>query len=120
MGHVVQSDEMPLQTQLVVEPFEKWVIYFIGLINPPSQKNSHILLCIEYITTWMEERPLSAATKQVVENFLHKEIFITYGIPREIVTYGGAQFTSKNIKNITELYHIKHRITMPYHPHANG
>jgi len=29
-----QSDEIPLNPQLVIEPFERWALDFVGLINP--------------------------------------------------------------------------------------
>ena len=34
MGQPLQSDKIQLQTQIVVEPFEKWALYFVGLIKP--------------------------------------------------------------------------------------
>jgi hypothetical protein len=36
MGRPVQIDEIPLQPQMVLEPFDKWAIDFVGPINPPS------------------------------------------------------------------------------------
>jgi len=49
MGHPIQSDEMPHQAQLSLEPFEKWVMDFVGTINPPNKK-SYILVCTDYVT----------------------------------------------------------------------
>ena len=37
MGRPVPSDEMPLQPQVLIEPFEKWALDFIGPTNPPSK-----------------------------------------------------------------------------------
>ena len=37
MGQPTRSDEMPLQAQLVIEPFEKWALDFVGPFNPISQ-----------------------------------------------------------------------------------
>lgn len=34
MDQPIRSDEMPLQAQLVIEPFEKWDLDFVGPINP--------------------------------------------------------------------------------------
>jgi hypothetical protein len=36
MGKPCQVDEMPLKAQIVVEPFERWEIDFVGLFNPKS------------------------------------------------------------------------------------
>ena len=38
MGHLNRLDEIPLQPQLVVEPFDRWALNFVGLINHPSKK----------------------------------------------------------------------------------
>jgi hypothetical protein len=38
MGKPVQADEMPLQTQVLVEPFERWALDFVGPISPSSRK----------------------------------------------------------------------------------
>jgi transposase InsO family protein len=93
---------------------------FVGLINPPSHHNSYILVCTNYVTKWMEAKALRVATEQVVVGFLHEEIFTRFRIPREIVTNGGTQFTSRLIKYLMDIYKIKHRVTTPYHPQANG
>ena len=53
-------------------------------------------------------------------NFLFEEIFVRYGVPREIVTDQGTQSTSKLVKDITDKYKIKHKKSTPYHPQANG
>ena len=37
MGQPSRVDEMPLQAQAVLKPFEKWDIDFVGPFNPPSQ-----------------------------------------------------------------------------------
>jgi len=37
VGKLAPSNEMPLQTQVLIKPFEKWTLDFIGPINPPSK-----------------------------------------------------------------------------------
>jgi hypothetical protein len=36
MGKPTASDDMPLQAQVVIEPFEKWALDYVGPINPMS------------------------------------------------------------------------------------
>ena len=68
----------------------------------------------------MEAKELTRATKQTIVNFLFEEIFVRFGIPREIITDQGAQFTSKLVQEIANKYKIKHQKSTPYHPQANG
>jgi hypothetical protein len=56
MGQPIQPNEIPLQTQLMIEPFEKWDLDFLGPINPPSNQNVHILVCTYYVTKWVEAK----------------------------------------------------------------
>lgn len=44
MGRPNKIDEMPLQPQIVVAPFDKWGIDFVGPIEPPSEGKSYILV----------------------------------------------------------------------------
>ena len=89
MGQPGKADEVPLQAQLVLKPFEKWAIDFVGPFNPPSQQKVHILVCIDYATKWVEAKVVVKATEQVVSDFLFEEIFAQYGTPREVVSDGG-------------------------------
>lgn len=44
MGQPLQSDELTLQPQIFLEPFEKWALDFVGPINPSSIHKSYILV----------------------------------------------------------------------------
>jgi len=43
MGKPIPSDEIPLEPQVLVKPFEKWVLDFVGPINPPAKQKRYIL-----------------------------------------------------------------------------
>lgn len=120
MGQPGRSDEMPLQPQVVLEPFEIWAIDFVGPFNPPSHQKVHILICTDYVTKWVEAKAIAKAIEKVVLNFLFEEICSKYGTLRDIISNGGAQFTSQMIEKLLEKYGIKHKIKTPYHPRANG
>lgn len=77
---------MTLQPQLELEPFDKWGMYFIGLINPPFNQNKYILVCIDYVIKWVEVRPMKHARQENIGRFLYNEIFTKYGGLRELVT----------------------------------
>jgi len=72
------------------------------------------------MTKWVEAKALTRATEEVVSAFLFEDIFVRFGVPREIVTDGGPPFTSHKIADILEKYHVRHLMISPYHPQANG
>lgn len=89
MGRPGQADDMPLQSQLVMEPFERWALDFIGPFNPPSNQKSYILVATDYVTKWVEAVALPSDMEETVINFLF-ELFVRYGLPKEVIIYGGA------------------------------
>jgi hypothetical protein len=93
---------------------------FCGTNQSTIKKKVYILVCTDYVTKWVEEKSLPRETKQAVVDFLFEEIFVHFGVPREIVTDQGAQFTSNLVQSITQQYHIRHIKYSPYHPQANG
>eukprot|EP00253_Pinus_taeda_P008860 PITA_08860 len=110
---------MPLRPQLVIEPFERWALDFVGPINPPSNQRTYILVATEYVTKWVEAEALPRATKDSVIQFL-LYLFVHYGLPREVITDEGPQFVGHKLAATLNNYHVQHKITTPYHPQANG
>jgi transposase InsO family protein len=119
MGRPGQADEIPLKEQVVAEQFEIWVLDFIGPFNLKSNQKAYILVAMDYMTKWVEVEALSNTTEEVVIKFIFK-LFVCYRLPREVITDGGSQFTTHRITTILGNYHIKHRVTSPYHPQGNG
>jgi transposase InsO family protein len=114
------DDEMPLHAQVMIEPFEKWALDFVGPISPMSHRKNYVLVCTNYVTKWVEAKALFRATEKSVVEFIYGDIFTYFGVPREIVTDQGNQFTSKLMKELTKKYGIKHYKSSPYHPQDNG
>eukprot|EP00253_Pinus_taeda_P010386 PITA_10386 len=119
-GRPIISNEMLLKPQVLIDPFEQWALDFVGPINPPSNGKRYIIVCMDYVTKWAEAKAVRKATKDTMVTFLFEEIIVRYGVPRQIVTDQGTQFTSKLVRDLTEKYKIKHRKSTPYHPQANG
>ena len=91
----------------MIEPFEKRALDFVGPISPMSHKMKYILVCTDYVTEWAEAKSLFKATENSIVEFIYEEIFTRFGVPREIVTDQGSQFTSKLMKDITMKYGIR-------------
>ena len=67
---------------VLIEPFEKWTLDFVGPINPPSRKKKYILVCTDYVTKWVEAKALPFANEISVVNFIFEDIFTRFGVPK--------------------------------------
>ena len=122
VGKPTDTSAMPLNPILALAPFEKWGIDFVGPINPPSKNGRYryILVATDYATKWAEAEPTKRDDKEIVAKFLKENIFSRFGCPRELVSDRGTHFVNDVIMELTNKYKIKHRLTTPYHPRANG
>jgi transposase InsO family protein len=51
---------------------------------------------------------------------LFEDIFVRFGIPKDLITNGGHPFTSHKFEALLSQYHVLHRTTSSYHPQGNG
>ena len=74
-GQPTRTDEMPLNPQMTLTPFDKWGMDFISPIDPPSNGKSYILVCTNCLTKWVEFKAMKHARDYKVLKFLYEEIF---------------------------------------------
>ncbi|XP_041461733.1 uncharacterized protein LOC121413037 [Lytechinus variegatus] len=113
--------KVPLGKMPIIEvPFERIAIDIVGPIHPMTEnKNRYILTIVDYATRYPEAIPLpSIETERVAEALV--SVFTRVGIPKEMLTDQGTQFTSDLMKEVSKLLSIRHFTTSPYHPAANG
>ena len=111
----------PLGTMPIIEtPFERVAIDLVGPIVPASSDgHKYILTCVDFATRYPEAVALDNIRTETVAEAL-VTIFCRMGIPSEILSDQGAQFTSDMMREIGKLLSIKQLITTPYHPMCNG
>lgn len=119
MGKPTPMDEIPLHPQVALEPFDKWCMYILRPIDPPSRHKNYIIVCTNYLTKWAEIKAVKAATEKKVAKFVRENIFYKFGYPREVLIDQEAQFMSNLIEYIMRQHHIKHKTSTSYHPQAN-
>ena len=49
-----------------------------------------------------------------------KKQFSRFGIPRQIISDGGPQYTSTEFEKFVKTWGINHHVTSPYHSKSNG
>ena len=77
------------------------------------------LIAVDAHSKWPEVIPMSTTTAEKTVSELRK-LFATHGLPEQIVSDNGAQFTSQHFEEFMKLNGIKHISSAPYHPATNG
>jgi hypothetical protein len=108
------------QMPLIETPFERIAVDLIGPLQPISSSgNRYILTVVDYATRYPEATALpSIEAERVAEALV--DIFCRVGIPREMLTDMGSQFTSGLMAETSRLLSLRQLTTTPYHPMCNG
>ncbi|KAJ9553458.1 hypothetical protein OSB04_017503 [Centaurea solstitialis] len=118
-GNIGPRNQMPQNPILVCEIFDVWGIDFMGPF-PPSFGFTYILLCVDYVSKWVEAKATRTDDARTVSAFLRSNILARFGTLRAIVSDRGTHFCNKVIEALFKKYHVTHRISTAYHPQSNG
>lgn len=101
-------------------PFKRVAVDLVGPIAPPTSRgHRYILTVIDYATRYPEATALkNVETTTVAEALL--SIFCRLGVPSEVLSDQGGQFTGNLMKEVSRLLSIRQLVTTPYHPQCNG
>ncbi|XP_061190531.1 uncharacterized protein LOC133198457 [Saccostrea echinata] len=119
--HKGRVTKYPLQKMpLIDEVFKRVAVDIVGPIHPVTDKgNRYILTLVDFASRYPEAIPLaSIETERVAEGLL--DIFSRMGIPDEILSDMGSQFTSALMREVSRLLSVRQITTTPYHPMTNG
>ncbi|RVW28468.1 Retrovirus-related Pol polyprotein from transposon 17.6 [Vitis vinifera] len=114
LGKLTKRNQMPMNPILIVELFDVWGIDFMGPF-PMSFGNSYILVGVDYVSKWVEAIPCKQNDHRVVLKF-----FSRFGVPKAIISDGGAHFCNKPFEALLSKYGVKHKVATPYHPQTSG
>ena len=105
---------------LIDTPFKRVAVDIVGPIEPRSDKKSrYILTMIDYATRYPETVALPSIEMERVAEAL-VEMFSRVGIPDEMLTDCGSQFTAEVMKKVSRLLSLQQLTTTPYHPMCIG
>ena len=115
-----KTSKAPLQeTPAIKQPFLRCATDIIGPLEVSERKNRYILTLIDYATRWVEATPLKNITADVIVEEL-MVMFSRIGIPTELLSDGGPQYTASLMEDALKLLGINHSLAAPYHPQTNG
>ena len=101
------------------EPFERIAMDVVGPLTKTKRGNWYILVVCDYATRYPEAIPLKKFTAPVVAEHL-VELMSRHGIPREILTDQGTNFTAALLQELYKMLGVKAIKTTPYHPQTDG
>ena len=104
---------------VVGTPFSRVAMDIVGPLEKSRRGNKYILVVCDYATRYPEAFPLKSIDAETVAEKL-VELMSRVGVPDEILTDQGSNFTSQLLAGIYGLLHVKGIKTSPYHPQTDG
>jgi hypothetical protein len=90
----------------------------IGPFKKAQGEYTHVLVAINKFTKWIEYKPIASLTSAKAVEFIQYIIF-RFGIPNNIITDLGSNFTSSEFFDFCEQRSIHIKYASVAHPRAN-
>lgn len=97
-------------------PTRVWQRIHIDFCEKDKQ---YFLVLVDSHSKWLEVVPMATTTSAKTIEVL-RSIFASYGLPEEVVSDNGPQFTSSEFKQFLRGNGIKQTLVPAYHPASNG
>ena len=108
-----------LQRETLIEheiPQEPWMKVGVDLF---SLFEKEYVIAVDYSSKYTEVSQINDETARTVIRKV-KKMFTSHGIPREVFSDNGPQFTSTEFKNFKEYWGFQHDTSSPEYPKSNG
>ena len=115
--HAVKSAPPSVPLRPWVWPSKPWQRVHLDFAGP--FQGALFLIAVDAFSKWPEVRAMSSTTVPVTLDVL-REWFSLHGIPEQVVTDNGSQFTSEGFRVFAEQNGVRHTKSAPYHPASNG
>ena len=104
---------------ILSEPFKRIAVDIIGPLPRSRSGKRYVLAICDYATRYPEAIPLhSTDASHIAEALIG--VFSRMGIPGEILTDQGSNFTSQLLTELYQMLHAHPIRTTPYHPQTDG
>jgi hypothetical protein len=93
-----------LQTIPITWPFSTWRLDLVGLFKKAKGGFTHIFITVDKFMKWIKVKLATYITAAKVVEFI-KVIMYRFGVPNNIITDNGTQFTAREFKDLCRLRH---------------
>nr|GEX41284.1 reverse transcriptase domain-containing protein [Tanacetum cinerariifolium] len=111
--------QQPLAPIMAPWPFYKWGIDIAGPFPEGSGKVKFLIVAMDYFTKWIEAKAMATITGGQVKKFVWDNIVCRFGIPSEIISDNGKQFSDNSFKDWCDKLNIIKRFASVKHPQSN-
>jgi transposase InsO family protein len=80
----------------------------------------YILVIKDALSQWLEMIPVRTKTMEEIAEATMRHVLMRHGAPARIITDQGTEFVNEVSRALNTLMAIRHIITTPYNPQANG
>ena len=100
--------------------FHKQGIDILGPFPLALGQLKYLVVAINYFIKWIEAEPFPKIAMEKVRKFAWKRIICRYGIPSQLVTDNGTQFTNWRFEDFCRKLGIRQLFSSVEHPQTNG
>ena len=105
---------------VVSEPFECVAMDVLGPLSTTRRGNRYVIVFADYLTKWVEAVPLRAADAFETARAFFENVVCRHGAPRRLLSDQGANFMSRFLRSVTDVFRTQRVRTSPYHPQTDG
>ncbi|XP_074337277.1 uncharacterized protein LOC141674473 [Apium graveolens] len=111
----------PEEMTSVLSPisFSVWAMDIVGILPTSTKQAKYCIITINYMTKWVEARPLSAITEEATKKFFPEQIILRFGIPKTCISDNGTQFIGNKFCKFLHHFGIEQRFSSIAHPPRN-
>ncbi|GKE44839.1 reverse transcriptase domain-containing protein [Tanacetum coccineum] len=91
-----------------------------GSFPKGPRKVKFLIVAMDYFTKWIEAKVVATISGGHVKKFVWDNIVCRFGLPGEMVSDNGKQFSDNPFKDWCEKLNITQRFTSVKHPQSNG
>jgi hypothetical protein len=103
-AHQKHVSSHQLQTIPITWPFSTWRLDLVGLFKKAKGGFTHIFITVDKFMKWIKVKLATYITAAKVVEFI-KVIMYRFGVPNNIITDNGTQFTAREFKDLCRLRH---------------
>jgi hypothetical protein len=95
---------------VTLQAFNKWVIDFVGPINPPSKRigERYIITTTKYLIRWVEVALVKDYSVETTAHFLFEHVITRFGCLSVLMSDQGTHFINSTIHVMLEEFEVHH------------